>query len=198
MTRVYRQTQRAARQEETRRRIVEATVELHQSTGPARTTISAIAELAGVQRLTVYKHFPDERSLFSACTAHYQEQHPAPDLTPWMDISDPERRLRTALGEIYAYYRTTEPMIAHSMRDMPLKPVLYEILAPLFEYWQRVREVLSEGWEVHDAQRQIVHAGVGLALDFGTWGTLVREQGLADDQAIEFMVRAVLCAAAER
>lgn len=96
MTRVYRQTQRAARQEETRRRIVEATVELHQSTGPARTTISAIAELAGVQRLTVYKHFPDERSLFSACTAHYQEQHPAPDLTPWMDISDPERRLRTA------------------------------------------------------------------------------------------------------
>lgn len=198
MTRVYRQKQRATRQEETRRRIVQAAVELHQSEGPARTTISAIAERAGVQRLTVYKHFPDEHALLSACTSRYQADHPAPDLTPWMDIGEPECRLRTALREIYAYYRTTEPMMMQSMHDLPLMPVLNEILAPLFQYWQRVRQVLSEGWEVHDARRQLVHAGVGHALDFGTWQSLVRQQGLTDDQAVEFMVRAVLCAAAER
>src|SRR5918999_1011525 len=101
--RPYRKNVRARREEETRRRITEATVELHREVGPSNTTISAIAERAGVQRLTVYRHFPDEAALFGACSAHWRAEHPVPDPRPWAAIGDPEERLRTALGEIYAY-----------------------------------------------------------------------------------------------
>lgn len=198
MTRPYKLKRRADKQEETHGRIVRAAVELHQTTGPAQTTISAIAELAGVQRLTVYKHFPDERALFSACTAHYQVEHPAPDPTAWKQITDPEARLRTALTEVYQYFARTEPMMAHSMRDLPLKPVLYEILAPLFEHWRLMHEILASGWGVRGKRFTLTRAAVGHALDFGTWRSLVRQQGLTEDQAVDFMVRAVLCVAFEK
>src|SRR5438309_7399128 len=110
MTRKYELKQRAQSQAETRQRIVEATVALHDSLGPSRTTISAIAERAGVQRLTVYRHFPDERTLFQACSSHWTSRNPKPDLATWAALDDPEERLRTALAEIYAFYRATEGM----------------------------------------------------------------------------------------
>ena len=94
MKRKYELKQRAQRQAETRQRIVEATVALHTSVGPARTTISAIAAGAGVERHTVYAHFPDEQTLFRACTAHWQAEHPLPDPAPWLELADPEERLR--------------------------------------------------------------------------------------------------------
>src|SRR5918992_92628 len=112
MARKYDMRRRAKRQEETRQRITEATVELHEALGPAKTTISAIAEKAGVQRLTVYRHFPDERALFSACRGHYMSINPPPDPTPWAGISDPEVRLKRALAEVYVFYRRTEPMMS--------------------------------------------------------------------------------------
>src|SRR5712691_1183180 len=127
MTRKYELKQRAQSQARTRQRIVEATVELHRSVGPARTTISAIAERAGVQRLTVYRHFPDERSLFQACTGHWAVEHPRPDLSRWAAKEDPEERLRVALSEIYAYFRTTEKMAGNVRRDLPELPVLQEV-----------------------------------------------------------------------
>ena len=71
--------ERARRKAETRERIVEATVALHTSIGPARTTISAVAERAGVERHTVYAHFPDDGSLLRACSAHWEARHPSPD-----------------------------------------------------------------------------------------------------------------------
>src|SRR6267378_1925698 len=110
MPRKYELKQRAESLSETRARIVSATVELHDSVGPAQTTISAIAQRAGVQRLTVYRHFPDERSLFEACSAHWAAQNPAPDPSTWVAVDDPEERLRIALTEIYAFYRSTEGM----------------------------------------------------------------------------------------
>ncbi len=105
MTRKYDMKRRAKRQEETRQRIVEATVELHKTVGMARTTISAIAEKAGVERLTVYRHFPDERALFSACSGHWNAANPPPDPASWTQVADPEERLRSALSEVYAYHR---------------------------------------------------------------------------------------------
>ena len=118
MTRKYDMKRRAKRQEETRQRIVEATVELHKTVGMARTTISAIAEKAGVERLTVYRHFPDERALFSACSGHYMAANPPPDPALWTQVADPEKRLRVALTEVYAYHRRTEPMMANFFRDL--------------------------------------------------------------------------------
>ncbi len=104
-TRRYQQKRRAEQQAETRQRIVEAMVDLHREVGPARTTISAIAERAGVERLTVYRHFPDERSMFEACTSHYATQVPGPDPAAWAGIEEPAERLRAALLAFYDYYR---------------------------------------------------------------------------------------------
>src|SRR5207248_2847460 len=110
MGRPYQMSRRAERQDETRRRIVEAAIELHQTLGPAATTVTDIADRAGVGRVTVYRHFPDDASLARACSGRYFDRHPAPDPHRWAGISDPAERLRTALGEVYAYHRATESM----------------------------------------------------------------------------------------
>ena len=195
MARKYEQKKRAEKQEETRRRITEAAVKLHESVGPAQASISAIAEKAGVQRLTVYRHFPDERSLFSACTAHYQAENPPPDPAPWAEIPDPEVRLRRGLSEVYTYYRRVESMRSNSVRDLPQKPVLFEILAPMFEHWGWMGQTLAVGWETDSKWSELLPAAIGHALDFGTWRSLVRQQRLSEERAIELMVCTVRCAA---
>jgi AcrR family transcriptional regulator len=188
MTRKYEMKRRAERLEETRRRIVEATVELHQTVGMARTTISAVAEKAGVQRLTVYRHFHDERALFSACTGHWSAANPPPDPASWTQVADPEKRLRVALPEVYAYHRRTEPMISNVIRDAQVHPLTREMAEPYFEHWERMRYVLATGWGVEDERLASLLAALGHALDFQTWRSLVRQRGLDDEQAVEVMV----------
>src|SRR5579884_2059820 len=122
--RSYRKTRRAELEEQTRRRITESTVALHQEVGPARTSISAIAERAGVRRSTVYRHFPDEETLFAACSSHWRALNPAPDPQAWAAIAEPGARTETALRELYAFYRRTEPMYTSLLRDEPLVPVV--------------------------------------------------------------------------
>ena len=182
-----------ARKERTRRRIVEAAVELHGTVGMARTTISAIAERAGVQRLTVYRHFPDERALFRACSGHWSAANPPPDPASWTQISDPEARLRSALAEVYAYHRRTEPMMANVVRDAQVHPLTRELAEPYFQHWERMRYVLATGWGVGDERLALLLATIGHALDFQTWRSLVRQQGLSDEQAVEAMVSMVGC-----
>lgn len=194
MTRKYDMKRRAERQRETRQRIVEATVELHETVGMARTTISAIAEKAGVQRLTVYRHFPDERALFSACAGHYMGANPPPDPASWTQIADPEERLRVALSEVYAYHRRTEPMMANVIRDAPVHPLTREMAEPYFQLFERMRYVLATGWRAKDERLTLLLGALGHALDFQTWRSLVRQQGLNDEQAIEVMVGMVRCA----
>ena len=196
MPRTYELKRRAERQEETRRRIVDATVALHREVGPARTTISAIAERAGVERLTVYRHFPDEAPLFAACGARFQELRPIPDPIPWTAIADPVARLRAALGELYAYYRAEEQMLANVARDAPLLPTLQALLDDAYTpYWTRVREVLLAGWTPPAGTESGLVAALGLAVDFATWRTLTRQQGLDDARAVDLMTRLVACAA---
>ena len=188
MARKYELKQRAENVIATRKRIVEATVELHNSLGPARTTISAIAERAGVQRLTVYRHFPDERTLFEACSGHWQAQNPAPDPSTWAAIEDPEERLRTALIAIYVFYRATEGMTGNLLRDLPDSPLMQEIAAPYLEYWQTVREALEHGWKARGRKRTLLRAVIGHAVEFETWRSLARREGLDDVDAAETMV----------
>lgn len=196
MARKYRLQRRAQRQEETRQRIIEAAIQLHQAIG-ARTTITAVAERAGVERLTVYRHFPDERSLIIACTSHYQAQNPPPDPDSWKRIADAQQRLRRALTEIYAFHRRTEQMSAAALRDMEEVPILREVLAPSFAYWQQARDGLAAAWEVSAPQQRLLEAALGHALDFQTWRSLVRQQGLDDEQAIELMSSMVRCLVAD-
>jgi AcrR family transcriptional regulator len=193
MTRKYDMKRRAERREETRQRIVEATIELHQSVGMVRTTISAVAEKAGVQRLTVYRHFPNERALFSACTGHWSAANPPPDPASWTQIAAPEERLRSALAKVYAYYRHTEPMISNVVRDAEVHPLTREMAEPFFQLFERMRYVLATGWGLEDEQRALLLAVLGHALDFQTWRSLVRQQGLDDERAIEVVVAMVRC-----
>ncbi len=197
MPRKYELRRRAERQEETRRRIIEATVALHETLGAGRTTISDIAARAGVERATVYRHFPDERALLTACTGHYVAINPRPNPTPWSEIADPELRLRTGLAEIYAYHRRTERMTDRAARDLADTPVLRDVLAPEFAYWAGVRDVLAAAWPVSEGRRALVVAGVGHAVAFSTWRSLVREQGLDEAQAVETMAAMVRCLAAD-
>ena len=184
---------RDARRERTRQKIIEATVELHQTVGMARTTISAIAEKAGVQRLTVYRHFPDERALFYACSGHWSAANPPPDPGSWSQIADPEERLRVALGEVYVYHRQTEPMMANVVRDAQVHPLTREVSEPYFQHWERMRYVLATGWGVGDERLAMLLGILGHALDFQTWRSLVRQQGLSDEQAVEAMAGMVRC-----
>ncbi len=185
MTRPYELKRRAARQEETRQRIVDATIGLHETIGAAQTTISEIAKRAGVGRVTVYRHFPDEETLFAACSGHYFSQHPFPDLERWRQIPDPVDRLRSGLRESYAWHDDNRQMIAMALaeaRDLP-------IMAPYHGFWHDAAETLAAAWPVRGRRRASLRAAIALALSFETHRTLIREQHLTDDQAIELMIR---------
>jgi AcrR family transcriptional regulator len=191
MARKYELKRRAEKEEETRQRIVDATIELHETLGAAYTTIKAIAERAGVERATVYRHFPDERSLFAACTGHHIALNPPPDPTALERIADPEERLRAGLAASYAYHRSTEQMTSNAQRDLPQFPALAEVLAPFFAHWARLHEILVAGWEPATGDGALVRAAIGHALHFQTWRSLVRDQQLDDEEAIELMVTMV-------
>ena len=132
--RPYRMKRRAELEEQTRRRITESAVALHEELGPAQTSISAIAERAGVRRSTVYRHFPDEEALFAACSSHWRAANPPPDPASWSSIEDPAERTRTALRELYAFYGRTEAMYVSLLRDEPLVPAVQRRLRDFYGY----------------------------------------------------------------
>ena len=184
MKRRYELKQRARRQAETRQRIVEATVELHTTVGPARTTISAIAERAGVERHTVYAHFPDESALLRACSTHWRDEHPRPDVQRWLELDVPEQRLRGVLSELYAWYDDVESDLEVLLRDAPVVPAQREIMAETGEATSELADALARSWP----RRKTVRAAIGHALEFETWRSLVRRQGLSRKQAVDAMV----------
>ena len=198
----YKLKKRAERQEETRLRIARATLELHELLGPALTTRSAIAERAGVTRPTVYSHFPDELSLGKACSSLELSDNPLPDPGRWEEITDPEERMRAALGDLYAYFRRREGLWANILRDQELtldaddpeaREADAEIMGPIFAHWERMREILAAGWGSSDESPPLLVGALGLALDFQTWRAMARTQGLSDEQAIDLMVGMVRC-----
>lgn len=194
-TRKYELRRRAERRAETRRRIVEAVAALHREVGPARTTISAIAERAGVERLTVYRHFADEREMFEACSAHFRSEARPPDPAAWAGVADPEERLRAALLAFYGYYRRGEGTIANVARDAPQIPALAAVIAPWGDFVGAVRDRLLRGWKARGRARARLAAAVGHALRFETWRSLARTEGLSDDAVAELMLTLARAAA---
>lgn len=186
---------RAERQDETRQRIVEAAIALHTTEGPSRTTVSAIAEKAGVQRHTVYSHFPDERTLGLACSGLYAERHPLPDPEPWRTIADPEQRLRRALTEWYAYYAERAEELLPIVRDMDTDPLARELMALRFRpRIERAREVLAEPFHARGTRRVRLLATIDVFMDLHTWRTLSRgtlPRGTGGVPAIDAAVRAI-------
>jgi AcrR family transcriptional regulator len=186
MARSYTLKRRAAQQEETRQRIVDAAIDLHGTIGPANTTISMIAERAGVQRHTLYSHFPDERSMFMACSGCSLERDPLPDAEPWRAIADPAERLRVALEAIYAWFERNAGVVACVLRDAETHALLREIVGLRYEpSFASYRDVL--GADLSAKQR----AMLAVALSFYTWRTLTREAGEPQSGASAAMARAV-------
>ena len=190
MARKYRLKRRAESQEQTRRRIVEAAVELHTTLGPAHTSMVAIAERAGVERPTLYRHFPAMSDLFSACSSHYWEQSPPPDPEPWLKINDPEARLRQGLMELYTYYSNHELGLWKILRDLEDMPELRPSAASRITHRQRMHDVLASAWPDRGAQQQFLIAALAHAIDFFAWRSL-RRQGLSNEAAIELIFNLV-------
>jgi AcrR family transcriptional regulator len=192
--RPYRKKRRAELEAQTQLRITESAVALHGTLGPSRTSMSAIAEHAGVRRSTLYRHFPDEAAVFEACTAHWESANPPPDLGAWAAIEDPDRRLRVALEDLYAYFRCTEGMMVNLYRDEALMPTVRASFGRFRGYLQGAQETLMAGRRVRGRARERVRASVGHALAFSTWRSLAREQELNDAETAELMCRLVVAA----
>lgn len=183
----YEQKIRAERRQETRRRIVEATVRLHREVGPARTTVAEIARRAGVSRLTVYQHFPDQADLYSACQSRFIELNPRPDLRPALALADLDARVRETLRLLYRSYRQTEPMTAKIQRDRHALPALNDLMERTADQQlDRTADLLAAGFRGRGKRVEQLRALVRLALDFWTWRRF-SDDGLDDAEAAELM-----------
>ena len=191
-TRPYRQRARAENKAGTRQRIVESAVALHLERGPAQTSINAIAERAGVNRVTVYRHFPDTRTLLEACSEHSHRVSPPPDLSGWRQIEDPRERTAHGLEQLYDYFRRTEAGWANLLRDSELQPLVREMVEQRrLRFLREARDTLLAAWPVRGGRRLLLRAVLGLAVDFRTWQTLVRSEELESRAAVSLMTRLV-------
>ena len=184
----YRQGQRAATSAATRQRVVEATLALHQELGPASTTVSAIARRAGVPRMTVYRHFPDEESLFAACSGAYAVEHPPPDIGAALSEPDPIDRLRAVMATLFAYYRATEPMTAQLLRSAETHAPTRERMRPYRDLIEMVTGFLAPALAADQAHQHVVAAAVRHALAFATWQSLASDGRLTDEEVGDLLV----------
>ena len=189
--RTYRKRKRARQEAETRRRITEAVVELHRTVGPARTTVTEVAELAGVSRMTVYNHFPTDADLIEACSTHWSARNPAPPPSSWADVAVGPERLAAALGDVYRWYRGAQDMMERVLRDAPIVAPLGELMDARWQpYVEEVVRSLAASWPAEAGRTQALEAALRLAVDFHTWQVLKRS-GMDDDQAVDLAVRMV-------
>jgi AcrR family transcriptional regulator len=195
-TRKYELKARAESQRETRERIAQAAMELHEERGVAQTTVAEVARRAGVTRVTVYNHFPELSDLIPACAAHYEARHPAPDLGGALALEDPGDRVRVTLARLYGWYREVEPMFGKLFSDRASVPELDRYLSENADRMQAgAAEALSAGFGAHGRRSERVKAIARLAVDFWTWRRLDAE-GL-DDAAAADLMTGVLTAAAD-
>ena len=193
--RPYKMKRRAELEAQTKQRITESAVELHGTLGPARTSMKAVAEHAGVPRSTVYRHFADEEALFGACSAHWAAENPPPDVSLWQGIDDPDQRLATALEELYAYYRRAGGMLDKLLRDEAQVPIVAKLFAPYHQLMEVIAEILMRGRGLRGKARDRTRAAVVHAISFRTWQQLTEEGELEDAQAADLMRRLVDAAA---
>ena len=178
---------------DTRKRIVAAAVRLHGTVGPAATTISALAEEAGVTRLTVYRHFPDDRALFAACSQHWASGQVLPDPEAWSRIGDPAQRLHTGLSDLYRFYRDGEPMLTNVRRDRAVLPM--EVLKRTDATDAGYVDTLLQPYAVRGIRRKRLRAVLGHAASFWTWRSLCIDHGLTNREAIQAMTALALATA---
>jgi AcrR family transcriptional regulator len=195
--RKYELKKRAAEMAQTHQRITDAAIELHGTVGPSRTTMSAVAKRAGVERRTLYRHFPTEAELFAACSSDYFTANPWPDVDDWRAIRDPQQRLERALDELYAYYERTEPMFSNVLRDAELVDFARDAVAPLNAYLEEAADALLIGRKVRGRRRELLRGAVRHAIAFSTWRSL-SANGVGRPDAAKLMTALVDDAASWR
>jgi AcrR family transcriptional regulator len=177
----------------TRRRIIEAAVYLHGTIGPAATTVSALADQAGVTRLTVYRHFPDDLALFAACSAHWASGQVMPDPQAWGRVGDPAQRIRVGLSDLYRFYRAAEPMLTNVRRDREAVPSQLRERTDAAD--AAYRDILLQAFTVRGPRRRRLRAVLGHAVSFWTWRSLCLDQHLSDADAVQAMTTLALATA---
>ena len=182
--RKYELKKRADDLAETHMRITEAAIELHGTVGPSRTTLSAVAQRAGVERRTLYRHFPTEADLFAACSSHYFAANPWPDLDGWRAIRDPRQRFAQALDELYAYYERNEPMLSNVLRDAEHSDLARAAVAPLNAYLVEAAGILVT------SRRRLAGAAVRHSLALSTWKSLAAN-GVRRSDAVKLVTALV-------
>jgi len=198
--RPYNLKARARRQEQVHHRITLAALHLHETVGPAKTTMKAIAEIAGVRRATVYNHFPTELDLIDACSSHWFVENPPPDPGSWAETQNPADRTERALREIYRYYGQGRKMLENVLRDAAVVPAMDEIRRRKWvPFLENIVEQLAEGWESYRSgqsksgsadsgsvltaeTKERLRASLRVALDFFNWKILT-DSGLSNDAA---------------
>lgn len=180
--------------DQTRQRITEATARLHTTIGPGATSIAAIAEAAGVTRVTVYRHFPDIDTLFEACQAHWIAQNPPPDASAWPEVADLAQRVVHGLRELYAWYREHADELAPIHRDMTLMPASTQVGMRASNDW--VGDRLVEGYAGDDDRGRRLRVAARHLVDYRTWRSLAVEHGLSDAEAVRLGVQALTAIAA--
>jgi AcrR family transcriptional regulator len=195
-TRRYTLRQRAERQKDTRRRITEATIRLHEEVGPLQTTVAEVARRAGVERPTVYRHFPDEISLLRACQQDWLAATPPPDFAAWATIVDPGARLSAALAELYAFYRHGAAMMDNLLRDAAKSAAVREVLIPVHGALREATEILVAGFAAPASVRRMLRVAVAHAVAFGTWKSLT-EAGARDDREAAGLMASFIMGVAE-
>ena len=194
--RPYRKRKRAEAEEETRRRITEAAVELHGTLGPAKTTVTEVAERAGVSRMTVYNHFPTDADLFVACSTHWASQNPFPDPSAWLQVADPEARLGGALEELYGWYDRTQGMMENVLRDAALVPAVGKLMEGFWgSYMDNVVSALARGWPGEPDRNDALGLTLRVVVDFNTW-RILDASAMSDEAAAKLATGMVVGAAA--
>ena len=194
--RTYRLKKRADEMAKTHARITEAAIELHGTVGPSRTTMSAVAERAGVERRTLYRHFPTDAALFEACSTHYFAANPFPDLDSWRSRRDPRPRREPGRDALYAYDERTEPMLTNVLRDAELVDFARDAVAPLQTYLDEAVAVLAVGRRARGRRRQLLIGALRHAVAFSTWRSL-STNGVGRSEAVG-LIAALVEAAGER
>lgn len=187
---------RAEHVDETRRRITAATARLHTTVGPANTTVAAIADEAGVTRLTVYRHFADLDVLFEACRAHWRAENPPPDPAGWSMIPDLEDRVRIALTRLYGWYRDHADELFPIYRDVSVMPASSQMR--MRDENRRLGQLLVADARPTNVDSRLLVAAAGHALDYRTWRSLTIGQGLSDSEAVAVGVRLLTSLGSDR
>ncbi len=132
--------------------------------------------------------------MLPACSAHYEQLHPAPDFEVALQLDDVAERIGAVLALLYGWYDETEPLFSKAFSDRVSVPELDRLLTDGIDQLQEgLADALATatfGDGQPGRRRRLL---IRLAVDFPTWHRLRRE-GLDDREAADLMTAAVLSA----